>query len=308
MKDALNRRSRFAPPQPFEHAPDISQDIELFQAIDRHGPLPTPLIAKLDKRKNYANLQRRLLRLYNGHCATHRRSPKHVCSVVTYLSRDPRQWRNIHARYQPAVYSLTLAARMLLLKHDRHARPFPRSNSFVHDLFLSCFTASFELQARRFRFRDDLLDHPQCPETTRAADHPFHFFAGGDAIQPDDILGNEYEEGKSRFFALEIDCANESNAKTQRKLKDYQEVLRSSSFRRLGLPNITILYPTVRNEKRDKILAYVRQYIEPEFQGRFLTKTFPEFAEPWRIGKEPLEVMADWWSVGGAADISKKAP
>ncbi len=292
-------------------------DDECFAAIDRHGLLDTNTLFQFRKkvRGDYSYHQERLTKLYNGYCESpeHRKKspPTHECKPITYLTRNPDQFETYEPHRNALVYGLTdharhaLRARGLATKYELR-----RSNSFVHDYFLGCFTAAFELQARRFRFREELIGDARCPETTKRERAPFYFTSGADQLYPDDLFGNEYEEGKSRFFALEVDRATESKTgkatnSIAAKVKAQQEVLRTAGYKRFGLPNITFLWATSGHAGR--ILETIREIVEPHNQSRFLVKSYPIFSKPWRTPPELLDVFADWSNAGGAqVNIRKK--
>ena len=86
LKDALDRRLRFAKPSPVvERLRLTERDYLLFEAINRHGPLPAHYLFELTKHeaKSYAWLQRRLTELYNG------------CKDGSYLSRPSAQFLSL---------------------------------------------------------------------------------------------------------------------------------------------------------------------------------------------------------------------
>jgi hypothetical protein len=317
--DALNRRSRAAEPQPVDDFLVLAQDDRLiFSALLRHGLLDTKTLFEFikDSERDYTRYQKRLTQLYNGYCAhpDHKKRRPHTCEAINYLTKHKHQFYTFEPHKNSLVYGINARAARDLDDHGMGAAyEFQRSNSFAHDLFLGCFTAAFELKARRFRFREELLEHPNCPEATRAEKSPFYFSYGGEKLYPDDIFGNEYEEGRSRFFALEIDRATESKggkaANTiEKKVKAYQDILRETSYRRLGLPNITVLFATTRNSNADAILRVIEEQVEPRCQPHFLVQAFSTFDDPWRVPKELLPVMTGWRSTKEQdLDISKKA-
>lgn len=331
----MPRRSRFDPPQPRHTGFTYTEaDFVMFEKLDWHGTLPAPYFQRYledarfikTPRTVYNFRQRRLTDFYNGYCEheEHRRAGfpldtdgkplwNHECRPQTLLWRVPRL-HGLHAKYQPEPYRLSTLAHQLLIEHGASyertltRKELRRSNSPLHDLFLGCFTASFELKARRFVFREEIISHPNCPPSTKNEDAPFYFSTASDHLYPDDIFGNEYEPGLTRLFALEIDCATESIEKTRSKLLAYNEVFCTAGYKRLGIPNMTVLYPTVTEKKASLILELVREVVDAKYQSRFLTKVYPNFATPWRVPSDLLETMVDWRSTIGIQDISKKAP
>lgn len=67
--DALNRRLRFAKPNPVVARLQLTErDFLLFAAINRHGPLPSHYLFELTRHqaRSFKHLQYRLTELYNG--------------------------------------------------------------------------------------------------------------------------------------------------------------------------------------------------------------------------------------------------
>lgn len=324
MKDALNRRSRFAKPQPFEHRRDIvigERDLRIFEALDRHGRMPTSYLFEFvkDNFPGYNGLQNRLTTLYNGFCEhpDHRSKHKdgHECRPVTYLERHPAQWETIHARYQPSVYELTPLAKLLLEENGRGARYARPASPFVHDLFAGCFTASLELQTKALVSRDRIFSHERCPVATRKA--PFSIpLDTGDTLIPDDLFGLEFEPRKFRFFALEVDRATERINTTKmmgqsiaRKVAAYQQLFETRGYNaRYGLPNMSVLFATTSKARMKSMLIYIRQQVPERLHARFLFKVFPTFGQPWRVPRDTLPVVDEWQTVCGMQALNKKAP
>src|SRR5665811_717281 len=98
MRDTLNRRIRFAPPQPLGVIELHERDIALFEVIHRHGPLPSRYLFAFSELKNLNTLQHRLTKLYNE----------------GYLTRPREYFDSFHARYQPLVYDLAPKAEEVL--------------------------------------------------------------------------------------------------------------------------------------------------------------------------------------------------
>jgi hypothetical protein len=302
--DALNRRSRFAGPQPLGGVVLHERDMLIFEAIDRHGKLPTPYILALTEEasKSYKHLQVRLTQLFNE----------------GYLSRDPAQFNNFQARYQPMVYGLTEKAKRIL--GERALRYSPEHNDpFVHQFFGACFSASFELsEPHRFISREEIITHVRCPESTRLESNPFAIPVNENditAIIPDNLFGIEYEGGGFRFFAVEIDRNTESvNPRKQvrnsisKKLRGYSRILDERTFNtRFGLPNLTVLVATTNATHAENMIAEVKRSVDTRHHGKFLFKAFQDFGENWRVPRTMLPVFEPWRSAKGDVEINKKA-
>ena len=101
--DALSRRIRFAPPQPTDKRIELKDsDLAIFEAIHRHGPLPSHYLYAFTDRKNFNTHQHRLTKLYNG------------AADGAYLVRPSQQFASFYARYQPVVYDLNERSRQVL--------------------------------------------------------------------------------------------------------------------------------------------------------------------------------------------------
>jgi len=301
--DALNRRSRFAKPQPLDlKLITTERDLAIYRALDRHGKLSTNYLYELtrDFGQDYSFLQKRLTQLYNGYCThpDHKSENKdgHVCKPITFLTRDAPQFNNFEARYQPLVYGLTPLARKILEDNGTATLKFRRSNSFIHDFFLSCFTASLELKAKRFIFRDEILKKAGADK------------AAFNDLVPDDIFGIELEEGGFRFFALEIDRATMRVNTTdyipssiEKKIAGYENIL-DGGFKSL-VPNLTVLFATTSEARVQTMLASVEG---KRWAHKFRFKHFDDFGENWRVPRETLNVFEGWQSTKGEQDISKR--
>src|SRR5262245_41715264 len=143
--DSLRRRLRFAAPHPKVGRLTLTAaDHLLFEAIDRHGPLPTHYLVEFARhlRKDYVHFQHRLTEFYNGDG----RGP--------YLVRPAQQQATYTARYQHVVYDLAPRARIAMAELGTLARFSPkRVDPFVHQLMGACVGASIELSASNHGLR-----------------------------------------------------------------------------------------------------------------------------------------------------------
>jgi hypothetical protein len=318
--DGLNRRSRFAKPQPLDTRIVLTDaDYALFKVLDRHGQLPVPYLDTLTKDRHLHRLQHRLTQLYNGVCdhADHASNNKdgHVCKPKTYVSRNPEQWNNFHARYQPAVYSLTSLGRSHLDKPEPFIR---RSGQFVHDLFSGCLSASFDVQAppNTFLARRDIIEHPKCPAATKALHNPFELPVSMDTIIPDDVFGLSYEDGGYRFFALEADRASErvdtqiaASSSIAKKVRHYRYIMENKvQTKHLGILTLTVLFATTAEARARNIVEHIKENVPPAYHSRFLVKSFSGFSkDTWRVPRELLPVYEPWMSAAGDVTLNKKA-
>lgn len=310
MKDALNRRSRFAKPQPEDFRIEITErDFAIFDAIHRHGALPSNYIYELTKQygKDLTFLKKRLTQLYNGYCPhpDHRSQNKdgHVCRPITFLKRNWAQFDTFHARYQHLVYDLTENSKSLL----KNPLPSRRSSSFAHDLFASCIAVSAEVGAppHEFIHRNDILE--------KAGRKTVAIPLSEGNLVPDDLFGLKYSDGKYRFFALEADMStqpvaskNLERSSIAKKLKEYQSVLTDKLHtQHLTIPNITVLFATTNDAHKQTMIEFVRETVHPTYQKKFLFKSFANFETPWRVPPQLLPVYEKWHSVEGEVEIAK---
>jgi hypothetical protein len=314
-RDALNRRSRFAPPQPVGKTIELEDtDYLIFQAIDRHGPLPAPILFEYvrHKHRSYGAFQHRLTKLYNG--------SKHVPSL---LSRPPQQFAGYEARYQPIFYDLLPVARTLLGSRATQFSP-PRTDAFLHRAMTACVTASIEIACRnlsiRYIPREEVLAHANCPDATRFAADPLAIpvnVEGMKAITPDDIFGFQYPNGKYRFFALEVDRKTESIERKNpgqntfgKKVKGYFDILDRKIFGpHFGLPNLTVLTVTTNEQHALNIAAFIVRQDEPRLVGKFLFKVDGHFTANWRVPRQPLmHLLREPWMRAGNDPIFISEP
>lgn len=293
--DTLSRRLRFAPPNPqVKHLVLTDSDYLIFEAINRHGPLPSNYLYEFTKhvRRDKTHLQNRLTEFYNGD------------SIGPYLIRPPQQFAGFVAHYQHLVYDLAPRARTALAERGTIVRYSPRrTEAFLHQLMQACVGASLELEASRkglrYITREEILTHPKCPKATREAQNPLAIPAVvGDrkAVVPDDIFGIEYPGVGFRFFALEVDRNTESIERRDqgqtafgKKIVGYLDILKRGTFtRHLGVSNLHVLTVTTNSTHAKNILDFIRKQKQPKYEGKFAFAVEPEFGSNWRVPKELL--------------------
>ncbi len=312
--DTLNRRLRTSPPsQAIRRVVLTDADYITFEAINRHGPLPTHYLYQFTKhlRRDYTHLQNRLTEFYNGDASG------------PLLIRPPQQFAGFEARYQHVVYDLAPRAKALLAERGVTSRYAPRRiDPFLHQLMQSCVGASLELTAPskglRYIPRWEILTHPRCPQETKDSVNPMAIPIAGmgqKALIPDDLFGLEYPGVGFRFFAVEIDRNTESIERKNMsqnafgaKIAGYLDILRNQTYRaHWGLPNLHILTVTTNATHARNILAYVEKQGEPNYAGRFAFACVSSFGANWRVPKEVLSILLDetWITTTGLKDISK---
>lgn len=273
--DALRRRSRFAPPQPLRGRIEISDsDLAVFEALHRHGPLPTHYLFRFSGRQSFNTFQHRLTKLYNG------------AGTASYLFRPSQQFASFHARYQHMVYDLSDAAKALLRERGKLSPLVSRTDPFLHRLMSACVGASIELACGNVRYipRAEVLarkgNRMELPLSSRATK---------DRLVPDDVFGLKWENSV-RFFAVEIDRNTESIARRKRgnttfgeKLLCYLDAMRNHAYHeQWGIRNLSVLTITTHDGHARNLESCV-QTLDPSLSDRFYFKTVPEFGPNWRV-------------------------
>lgn len=310
--DALSRRLRFAKPNPLVSRILLQEaDFLMFDAIERHGPLPMPYLYEFakEKRKSYINTQKRLTELYNGD------------GGGAYLTRPSRQFDAYEARYQHLVYDLSERGKDALAAYRRRPLKFPkpRSNSFVHDLMAACVTASIELAARerglRFISREEILYG--APPTD---DDLLAIVTGGRKHKPDDLFGLEGEDEKGKWWRygwLEADLSNERIRSTDKsqtvfgaKLSAIADFIKHERYgKKWGIKHLQAFIATTSPGRKDNLMEFVEAEAGP-LAKKFLFAVEPCFGaryaqvdQHWRVPKEVISFA--WETPISERDIYK---
>jgi len=277
-------------------------DYLLFEAVDRHGPLPSNYLYEFTRhlRRDRTHLQNRLTEFYNGDAGG------------VFLTRPTQQFASYRARYQHLIYDLAPRARSLLAERGTLTTfSRARSDPFVHRLMAACVSASFELTALAHGLRyipfQEVLDHPRCGGA-RSATNPFALpmpgGVGGEII-PDLLFGLEYPGTGFRFFAVEIDRNTESIERRNlrqsafaRKVQGYVAALRDQSYRaRWGLPNLHALTVTTNATHARKLVEYLRDQVPDQLQSRFAVAVDTVFGIDWHVPNAPLtHLLTEAWA------------
>lgn len=305
--DALNRRLRFAPPNPEQrpkHEPKrivlTDDDFRILEAINRHGPLPSHYLNFFAPRAKSRHTNR-LTMLANGD----------VDGPVLTLPRA--QQDGAFALYSHLVYDLAKRGKLALAERGFLARySAKRTEHFLHQLMQACVGASLEIACKkvglRYITREEILRHPKCPETTRAQANPLAMpvfnLSPQKAITPDDLFGIEYPDGKFRFFAVEIDRNTESIERRDplqnsfgKKLKGYADIMTRGTFRRhFGIPNLHVLTVTTNAAHAENIIAHLKRE-GGKMNPYFWFQSAPTFGTGWRVPKEVLyQLLSEPWN------------
>lgn len=303
--DALARRSRFAPPNPLVRRLMLAEaDYLIFEAINRHGPLPTHYLYEFAKlrRKDYTHFQKRLTELYNGD------------EAGPYLTRPPQQFAGFEAHYQHVVYDLALRAKTALAERGTYVQDVKRTDPFLHQLMQACVGASIELGARAKGIR-----YIPRPEILARARNPLALSLPGIGatakLIPDDLFGFQYPAGGYRFFAVEIDRNTESIERKNldyntfgKKVDSYLRVLRDRLFDSWwDIRNLTVLTVTTNATHAANLIDHIRKQEAGKHAERFAFQCEPSFGANWRVPRAILSDLLDkpWSTVAAEKDIGQ---
>lgn len=304
-----SRRIRHGAPEPRVRRLVLSDaDYTLFEAIDRHGPLPSNYLYEFTKhlRKDRTHLQNRLTEFFHGD------------SGGSYLARPPQQFAAFEARYQHVVYDLAPRARLLLAERGALSSGI-RADPFVHRLMCACVSASFELVAPshglRYIAARDILARPGATparESTNALALPV---PKASPVIPDFLFGLEYPGTGFRFIAVECDRNTESIERRNlrqtafaKKLLGYAGALQSQTYRSWwGLPNLHVLTVTTSALHAQNILRFVRTHLDTSMHSAFGFATSVTFGANWRVPPSPLFSLlsAEWCTAAGTKVLSR---
>lgn len=294
------RRLRHAPPAPrIRRIVLTDADYVLFDALERHGPLPSSYLYEFTRhlRRDRTHLQNRLTEFYNGD------------GEGSYLTRPAQQFAAYEARYQHLVYDLMPRTRCLLAQRSGTPLVTPiRSDPFVHRLMTACFSASFELAAAsaglRYISARDIVNRTQ-PTLAAPKRKVLRLPTGGaNALIPDVLFGYEYPGRGFRFFAVECDRHTESIERSNfqqssfgRKLLGYGAALEQGLYRETwGVPNLHVLTITTNAMHACNILTFVQSRVAPRHHSHFGISVAAEFGAHWRVPKLPQRsVVASSW-------------
>lgn len=286
ITDSTKRRLRHAGPQPKGRRISIMpDDLALFSAINRHGPLPTNFLHAFLEAKNFNAFQYRLTKLFNG---TEQSPP--------LLFRPPQQFQSLHARYQPLVYDLTSESESLLVESG--AEITERSDPFLHRLMGACLSASLEIACRGLGIR-----YIPRAEVLAKRGSQLSIRINGRNHVPDDLFGLRYLDGSYRFFAVEIDRQTESiqrhksvSASIDQKLRRYLDVMHDQlHVSHWAVPNLLVLFVTTNQTHKHNIISHLDRLTGTPFKERFLFKVLPEFGTNWRIPGVRPEFLTGVW-------------
>jgi len=300
--DTLSRRLRFAPPQPLAKAIVLTEsDIDIFHAIHTHGPLPTNYLYRFSGKTSYKEFQHRLTRLFNG-----------GKDGPGYLTRPWQQFNSFYARYQPIIYDLSPRAIEELKDRGLWSEYLKRTDGFLHRFMGACISASVDLECRKRHYTfiptHEIFDSRECRRKELSLP-----LSNGNAkqIEPDNLFGIRFPDGKTRYCIIEIDRNTESVKRSvsdqnsfAKKIHAYLEVLRADQHAKLwGIKPVRILTVTTNAAHMENIIRYLAEQPDP-IRNRFLFQAYSTFGKQWAVPRGTLAGLLDEPWYGTAEPVS----
>lgn len=286
MKDTLNRRIRFAPPQAVGQRIEIHErDLQIFEALHRHGPLPTHYLFEFVRplARDYTAFQQRLTKLYNG-----------AATTPPLLVKPTQQHASFYARYQQLIYDLSPVARAVLAERGRLALAPARTDHFLHRFMNACVGASIELAVRRdgkrYLAEHDIFSHGGTGEMAIPV--------GRGRLIPDRLFGIHGE--KYRFFAVEIDRNTESLERRSlhqnsfaQKIDGYAEILNRRLYKsHWDVPQLMVMFVTTNAVHMANMMHHLKGHA---LAKHFLFKAKPEFGVNWSVPPLLPDLFTEPW-------------
>jgi hypothetical protein len=316
-RDTLNRRKRFAPPQPTGE-PVFPREVglETFRALD-DGPLSIDQLFTwlnihigLQNRIGYGL---RLRKFYNEDNAPH---------GGQYVYKPWGQKETEYPSYQALVYANTIRAWRYMevagVSEHRPSERFHEIDDFWHAYMVSSILFSIKLACKekglRYIPRREIVGSKalsiKAPITFE--DKYYDGF-----LQPDGVFAVEYPGGGRRYFFLEADRDSEGVDLTdltkksyRRKLLQYNEVLRGKLYKEfLGIEAapVRVLHVTTNEAHMQTMIKSLLKItkdagspshcfrLDPHFSLRRPEIPKPSAAhgnELWRrAGREPINIL-----------------
>jgi hypothetical protein len=317
MDTSVRKRRSRNRVEPLDERIDLTdRDRRVFAALDRHGPLPTPILFEFwrgDADGYYGYFQNRMTQLANEQM-----------EGVPYLARPIELNPPSGSKSEPIWYDLTSLSRLELSEKGLLSQHYPaRKDKMQHRAMGACVGASIELAAREYGIRyisgEEMLAHANCPDATRLSKNPLRIALSSGKLEPDAIFGLQYPSAGYRFFAREDDRGTESYARAdemqtslKEKLDKYTELMRTGAYRTwLGVSSFRVMFVTTQpgrvNTIRQRYLKghpyadlFLLKAVAPKEQGE------PSFGVDWYAPRAPLEDLFGSWQTGDKPfDISK---
>lgn len=270
-----------------------------------------------------------------------------------YLTCPAESWRAANSRYRPAVYALAAKGKALLRQHGLHNTASGLGNDFAHAFGTCLVVASFRIAIRqrpflRFITHREILDHPACPEKTRAESEPlsipvrFEYRGRSGATVPADThkkhdwtpfgIARALGDGRERkiFFAgLEFDRRTEpletdraDRASVTRHLQAILALLNDGYRQHFGLPSVYVPIVTTGQARKQSIQRLLLKLTGGHGSERILLKSTTDVSSwealppatghtlstPWERAGHPPFDILNVLGAGYADDSDPSSP
>jgi hypothetical protein len=191
-----------------------------------------------------------------------------------YTHQPPEQRRGYNNLWCPRIHSITKKGEQVLLDHDRHPLKVtrlhrPKSDApiknFAHAMMICDTLASIEIGLKGTEA--SLIPWTEIMERAEGDDPmrlPFDASYQGKPVRgklvPDGLFGIRYPDGTASFFALEAEHFNPvepsdlNRASTLKKLLAYQDIIKRKTFKKLGIPNLRVLFVAPTMSRREHMV------------------------------------------------------
>lgn len=320
--DTLDRRWRFASPQPDEANPRVrpvyprARGLHAFETIHRHGGLLTTDAIHRFQSDRYPSIdgtRRMLKRFYHE---------KHTAHGGTYIYRPWQQTETVDPEKNMLVHGITPQAAEALkeagLWRDHAPRPVP--NQWKHSFFLSSLTSSIHLACLEkpdeysYVFHDEIIDRIGVFEFPITYKYAKGTKEATRTLIPDRAFGIHYKKsGGARIFLVEADRGNErfrsdklTDKSHEHNLLMYREFIGRGGYKKYFGQNTSIMLLTVFTDPNDMIsvMNLSMEIFEGKSPNYMLYKAWPDFGRYFIPPKPRLDLLTEPWQLPGQPPFS----
>jgi Replication-relaxation len=260
------------------------RELELLDLLRRYDILPSDFIYKATG--NYHATRTLLTRLTKGGYIGFPELPYQ--EKLAYIPRNSNY-----------VYELKAKGKALLALKNCWRDRSRGNDHFKHKLLRSKAEFALDHCALRILYPEDILAHPNCPQSTRNERYPWHITASKPSLAPDITRGFEYQ-GSYAFLHVEVDRGTEPEETENerqsicRKLERYQSYLENRVYyKRYGLTGApTVLFLTISDLRKEQIKRHAKKYSHP----RFAFACVPDL-------KPDTQLLSTWEALEGTINL-----
>lgn len=285
--DSLGRRSPQQPQSSGKRITATTHDLNLFERLLWHGPLPTPYLLAFSTQFGHQSIGRARDRLTD---LFHEENTPHG---GRYLDRPKAQFpklpggfipRNHTMVYEPTRHSLAAlreAGRFVHTKHD---------GWWEHQLTLACVTASIDLATLAQREVSFIPRHEAIGSRALATTVPIvnngRTYSG--KLCPDSLFGIRYGADKYLYCAVEVDRSTEMIADPSfkrksflRSLLQYRQLIGTNLYQQAyGLQGgLIVLMLTTSERQLDRMLALTGEISQGRGNTFMFFKCLPDISQ-----------------------------